>query len=181
MRSFPFTHQPFWIQVWGLPFDLITEEAGRDIGNGIGKLVEVDCKAFQTKQSRFLRIRVEVPLDKPLCRGGPVISPEGDEVRVAFRYERLVGWCFTCGKICHNHKECPSTDAAGDREKLCGEWLKAGACVRHDGTPGRQPPSRREQSYAPTRNENRESVPPTVEPAETMEPDTALNAQSDMV
>ena len=181
VRTVTFTHQPFWIQVWGLPFDLITEEAGRDIGSGIGKLVEVDCKAFQTEQSRFLRIRVEVPLDKPLRRGGPVISPEQDEVRVAFKYERLVGWCFTYGKIGHDHKECPSSDAAGDGEKLYGEWLKAGVRVRHDGMPGRQPPSQWEQSYAPTRNKNRESVPPTVEPAKTVEPDTAVNAQSDMI
>ena len=47
--------------------------------------------------------------------------------------------------------------------------------------PGRQPPSQWEQSYAPTRNKNWESVPPTVESAETVEPDTAVNAQSDMI
>lgn len=121
MRLVTFTHQPFWIQVWGLPFDLITEEAESDIGSGIRKLVEVDCKAFQTEQSRFLRIHVEVPLDKPLRRGGPVISPEGDEVRVAFKYERLAGWCFNCCRIGHDHKECPSTE---DGEKPYEEWLK---------------------------------------------------------
>ena len=137
MRSVTFTHQPFWIQVWGLPFDLITEEVRRDIGSGIGKLVEVDCKTFQTEQSHFLRIRVQVPLYKPLHQGGLVTSPEGDKVQVAFRYERLVGWCFTCGKIGHDHKECLSSGAAGDGEKPYGEWLKAGARVRHDGTLGR--------------------------------------------
>ncbi|XP_075674929.1 uncharacterized protein At4g02000-like [Castanea sativa] len=130
VRSVTFTHQPFWIQVWGLPFDLITEEAGRDIGRGIGKLVEVDCKAFQTEQSRFLRIRVEVPLDKPLRRGGPVVNPEGDEVRVAFRYERLARWCFNYGRIGHDHKECPSTDLTEDGEKPYREWLKAGTRER---------------------------------------------------
>ena len=64
--------------MWGLPFDLINEEAGSDIGRSIGELVEVDCKAFKSDQSRFLQIRVEVPLDKPPRRGGPVISPEGE-------------------------------------------------------------------------------------------------------
>ena len=96
-RTETFTHLPFWVQVWGLPFDLMTEEAGQDIGRGMGKIIEVDCKAIKTDQARFLRVGVEVPLAKPLRRGGPVVSPEGDEARVVFRYERLVGWCFACG------------------------------------------------------------------------------------
>ena len=91
--------------MWGLPFDLMNEEAGHDIGRGLGKVIEVDYKAFKADQAQFLRIRIEIPLDKPLRRGGPVVSPEGDEVRVAFRYERLVGWCFACGRIGHDMKE----------------------------------------------------------------------------
>lgn len=65
-RSVTFTHLLFWVQVWGVPFDLITEEAAQDIGRGLGKVIEVDCKALKTDQARFLRIKVEVPLDKPL-------------------------------------------------------------------------------------------------------------------
>ena len=45
---------PIWVQVWGLPFDLITVEAGQDIGESIGKVLEVDCKAIATNQARFL-------------------------------------------------------------------------------------------------------------------------------
>ena len=78
VRSVTFSKQPFWIQVWGLPFDLINEEAGSDISMSIGELVEVDCKAFNSNQSHFQRIQVEVPLDKPLRRAGPMISPEGE-------------------------------------------------------------------------------------------------------
>ena len=77
VRSITFSKQLFQIQVWGLPFDLINEEAESDIGRSIGELVEVDCKAFSSDQSRFLWIQVEVLLDKPLHWGGPVISPEG--------------------------------------------------------------------------------------------------------
>ena len=129
VRSVTFTHQPCWIQVWGLPFDLIIEEEGSDIGNGLRKLVEVDCKAFQIEQACFLQLRVEVPLNKPLRRGGPVISPEDDEVRVAFRYEHLVGWCFKCRMLGHDLKECASPDTNELGEKPYGEWLKAGARV----------------------------------------------------
>ena len=34
------------MQVWGLLFDLINEEEGRDIDSGIGRVVDVDCKAI---------------------------------------------------------------------------------------------------------------------------------------
>ena len=59
-----------WVQVYGLPFDLINKEAGLDIGRGIRRVVEVDCKALVSDQARFLQIRVEIPLEKPIRRGG---------------------------------------------------------------------------------------------------------------
>ena len=89
-----FKFVPIWVQVWRLPFDLINEEAGKDIDGGIGRVLEVDCKAIVVDQARFLRIRVELPLDKPIRRGAPVLSPEGVRVQIAFQYERLVGLCF---------------------------------------------------------------------------------------
>ena len=69
-RSVQFTSLLMWVQVYGLPFDLINEEAGLDIGRGIGHVVEVDCKALVSNQARFLRIQVEIPLEKPIRKGG---------------------------------------------------------------------------------------------------------------
>ena len=60
---------PMWVQVWRLPFDLINEEAGKDIGQGIGRVIEVDWKAIASDQARFLQVRVDMPLDKPIHRG----------------------------------------------------------------------------------------------------------------
>ena len=37
---------PIWLQVWGSPFNLINEESGKDIGESIGKVMEVDYKAI---------------------------------------------------------------------------------------------------------------------------------------
>ena len=37
-----FPHSPFWIQIWGVPFELMVEETGKDVGNRIGKFLEVD-------------------------------------------------------------------------------------------------------------------------------------------
>ena len=55
-RTVAFKHIPLWVQVWGLPFDLISEEASKDIGEGLGKVVEIDNKVFLSEQARFVRI-----------------------------------------------------------------------------------------------------------------------------
>uniref|UniRef100_A0A7N2MG08 DUF4283 domain-containing protein n=1 Tax=Quercus lobata TaxID=97700 RepID=A0A7N2MG08_QUELO len=103
--SVQFLHIPIWVQVWGLPFDLINVKAGRDIGSSIGRVVDIDCKAISSEQVHFLRIRVEMPIDKPIRRGAPVISPEGDRVWVAFQYERLLGLYFNCSFLGHEAKK----------------------------------------------------------------------------
>ena len=66
--SVDFSHIRIWVQVWGLPFELINEEVGRDIGSRIGRVVIVDCKAISSDQACFLRVQVEMPLDKLIRR-----------------------------------------------------------------------------------------------------------------
>ena len=47
-RTVSFTHIPIWVQAWGLLFDLINEEAGQDIGRGLGKFIDMDFKASKS-------------------------------------------------------------------------------------------------------------------------------------
>ena len=124
VASVHFTSIPMWVQVWGLPFDLLSEEVGRDMGNGLGKVVEVDLKAFSSDQAHFVCVRVELPLKKLLRRGGIIASLEGDKVCIGFKYERLVGLCFKCGRIGHEAREC-SFHVNHQHEYPYGEWLKA--------------------------------------------------------
>ena len=51
-----FKFVPIWVQVWGLPFDLINEDARKDIGGSSGRVLDMDCKAIVADQARFLRI-----------------------------------------------------------------------------------------------------------------------------
>ena len=57
----------------------------------------MDKRARQSKQAKFMRIRVDIQLDKPLRRGGRMASVEGEKCWVSFRYERLLTFCFQCG------------------------------------------------------------------------------------
>ena len=80
--------------------------------------MDVDSKALTADQARFLRIRVEIPLNKPLRRGSPVISLEGDKALVAFKYERLVGLCYRCGMLGHEEKYCIVSLETAKREQI---------------------------------------------------------------
>ena len=119
-----FTHSPFWVQIWGLPFELMSEEVGRELGNSIGRFIEMDRQARQSEQAKFIRIRVDLLLDKPLRREGRVASVEGEKCWVSFRYERLPIFCFQCGKLGHNEKHClDPPDQQNPRQY--GDWLRA--------------------------------------------------------
>ncbi|XP_050289594.1 uncharacterized protein LOC126727712 [Quercus robur] len=82
-----FSHSPFWVQIWGLLFELMTEEAGKDIGCKLGKVIEVDKRALQADQANFLWVKVDLPIEKPLKRGGYITNIDGERGWVAFKYE----------------------------------------------------------------------------------------------
>ncbi|KAL0000200.1 hypothetical protein SO802_019802, partial [Lithocarpus litseifolius] len=126
-----------------------------DVGNGLFQFkfaLESQLKwvihngpwSFENHPLVLRRMRVEIPLDKPLRRSGLVANPEGDKVCVGFKYERLVGFCYQCGKIGHEAKECFYSREQNQCGYLYGEWLKAGFRwpARNSERRDEQPPHR---------------------------------------
>ena len=70
-----FMHAPFWVQVWGLPFEFMNEGVGKDIGGTIGNFLEVDKCSWQSNQAKFMNIRVDVHIKKAFTKRRLCIQP----------------------------------------------------------------------------------------------------------
>jgi hypothetical protein len=129
----------FWARVYDLPLKLRTDVVAAKLGGTIGKFVEVDSKD-KNRMGKFLRIKTTVDLRKPLKRG-TVITYQGKNLRVYFKYERLPTFCYACGKIGHQIKDCETLDGNEDTdfdeidEKDCpfGPWLRASPLPKFSG------------------------------------------------
>ena len=75
IRSLQFTWTQFWVQLHGLPVDRLGIPTAIQIGKTIGVTLSYGCEA-EMIAGDFLRIRVEMDVLKPLCRGRKVLDNE---------------------------------------------------------------------------------------------------------
>ncbi len=124
-----FRYSAFWIRIYNLPILSMVKEVGEDIGNNIGRLVEVDVPENGIGWGRFLRIRVEIDVTKPLLRGKILECEDGKPFWVDFRYKHLPIFCYRCGRIGHSGNECVEGRRSGGDQMVStdrfGSWLRA--------------------------------------------------------
>ena len=76
-----------------------------------------------------MRVRVALPIAKPLHRGSYIAGPDGERTWIQFKYERLLVFYHFCGLLGHDLRHCASHYAAekngGVGKYLYGDWLKA--------------------------------------------------------
>lgn len=92
----------FWIQIHGLPFDCRGQSVVKAIGQRIGKVTEEECELESrgVQQRKFIRLKVEMDLLKPLVKGF-ILMNEGEKKWLWIKYERLPKFCSACGLMGH--------------------------------------------------------------------------------
>lgn len=121
----------FWTRVYDLPLKLRIESMARRLGDTMGNFEEMDQREA-TRTGRSLRVKVSLDLRKPLKRG-TVVRYQGKSLRVFFKCERLPIFCFACGRIGHQIKDCEENggeddegyDSIEEKEHPFGSWLRA--------------------------------------------------------
>ena len=106
VTSLPFHKAAFRVQIHGLPTLSQTREAGVRIGGILGKVERVDVGDKGFSRGCYLRIRVIIDISQPLCQERMVRMGGSESCWVEFKYERLPVFCYLCGKIDHDEKDC---------------------------------------------------------------------------
>ncbi|KAM0856184.1 hypothetical protein ACQ4PT_049282 [Festuca glaucescens] len=57
---------PMWVKMYDVPWDKQTDANGRKWGAKLGKVIEVEADPLMTKFRDFLRVRIEIPINKRL-------------------------------------------------------------------------------------------------------------------
>ncbi|OMO75791.1 hypothetical protein CCACVL1_16038 [Corchorus capsularis] len=98
----------------------------RRIGSVIGRLIEIENPSWSLGVGRvFLRIKVELDVNKPLLSGFWVPREDDDRIWAELKYERLADFCYACGKLGHTEKGCVKEDSFNKDPKF-GPWMRVG-------------------------------------------------------
>ena len=129
IQTLTFKDVAFWVQIHGLPTLSQTREAGLCIGRSLGKVEKVDVGDKGFSMGCYLRIRVTLDISQSLSRGRIVRSRGSNSWWVEFKYERLPVFCYLCGRLDHDEKEClewlRSAGPIRIEDKQYGPWLRA--------------------------------------------------------
>ncbi|KAF9612910.1 hypothetical protein IFM89_004326 [Coptis chinensis] len=96
----------FWIQIYGIPRDRITEENVRNVGALLGKVKAVDLCCQREFRTPVARIRVRMDIKERLVKGVDLIIEKGEVIPITFKYEKLEIFYYFCGCIGHDIHYC---------------------------------------------------------------------------
>jgi hypothetical protein len=120
---------PLWIQIHNLPIRRLSAETGSLVGATIGRVLKVTDPEEAYGGVNWLRVKVMVDVEQPLCQGRKINFDGINEVWVSFLYERLPNFCYWCSRLSHTESDCPTwlgnNSSMNKEEQQYGPWLRA--------------------------------------------------------
>ncbi|KAE8791856.1 hypothetical protein D1007_33639 [Hordeum vulgare] len=102
-----FDRLAIWARITKLSTRLMRAARGIEIAKPIGNVIRVEADDLGRCWGPYMRIRVEVDVQKPLLRYVTVISSRlQSSATYEVKYERLPLYCFSCGLLGHSALGC---------------------------------------------------------------------------
>ena len=92
---------------------LLDFETAIELGETLGQVSPCE-NLSELVGGEFLRVHVEIDISKPLYRGRWITLDAEEEIWVSFKYEKLPNFCYWCGMISYDGKDCESWLARKD-------------------------------------------------------------------
>jgi hypothetical protein len=70
-----------WVTIYKIPLGIMSKRTSKDIGDQIGKFMEVDGVENGMAMGQYLRVKVRISISKPLMRGTMVEVDDKGSVR----------------------------------------------------------------------------------------------------
>lgn len=115
----------FWVRAYDLPWNCMSSQNMIAIAQRMGTFEEIDMN--ENYAGSFMRFKVMVDINEPLLRG-IMLKTEDGKVWIPLKYESLPIYCFGCGIIGHQTKNCDRIiKAEGESfdDLQYGPWIKA--------------------------------------------------------
>ena len=129
MKNAQFDRASFWFQIHDLPIQHMNKENVEAIGNSVSLVEQVDASPTENCHGRCLRVRINIDIGQPLCRGIKIDIGETSPHWVSFQYEHMLIFCYWCGLLNHDERDYKlwvhSKGTLRKEDQQYGVWLKA--------------------------------------------------------
>lgn len=77
MKNVKFDVVGLCVQIWGAPFDMVYPQVAREVSSRLGMVEEVEQRRRSNMQNFFMRVKVAIPISKPIRQGGFLLGLDG--------------------------------------------------------------------------------------------------------
>ncbi|XP_065636245.1 uncharacterized protein LOC136070338 [Quercus suber] len=105
VKDMKFDQATFWVQVHDLPLRFRNRRVAEQLCEALGTIYHGEEESNMIGD-RFLRVRVNLNISKPLCRGRVITLDDGKDLWIPFKYERLPNLCYKCGCLSNDERNC---------------------------------------------------------------------------
>ncbi|KQJ96876.1 hypothetical protein BRADI_3g27561v3 [Brachypodium distachyon] len=151
IKEYWFEKFPIWVRVFDVPLGMMDREAGVAIGGLIREVQEIGRDEIKVKINRSVPLMRGVSLEveekvreekdelADATRGDQVLTEEKKKKKkdrfCRIEYEHLLDFCYSCGILGHNNREC--SIKVNDGEEIgWGRWLRVEALKKKGGRAG---------------------------------------------